>query len=86
MAQFILVVDGISGAQLQKAMEVVNKSGDKLNLVPQASSGNQVQTPSMSSHKENKPNALEQYNHVRFEWNHEAAQLGAEIIQALAAN
>lgn len=86
MAQFILVASGINGQQLQKAMEVVNKSSGKLNFVPQQTQAQSVNSPGMSSHKDQQaPNKPEEYNHARFEWNHEAAQLGSEIIQALAS-
>ena len=83
MAQFVLVANGVSGAQLQRAMEVVNKSGNKLNFVPQQTTQHGITSGSMSSHREaNKP---EEYSHARFEWQHDAADLGAEIIKALAS-
>lgn len=86
MAQFILVASGINGQQLQKAMEVVNKSNGRLNFVPQQTNQHSVQSGGMSSHRDQQsPNKLEEYNLARFEWNHEAAQLGSEIIQALAS-
>ena len=52
MAQFVLVANGINGSQLQKAMEVVNKSGNKLNFVPQQTTQHGVSSGSMSSHRE----------------------------------
>jgi hypothetical protein len=86
MAQFVLVAIGINGQQLQKAMEVVNKSNGKLNFVPQQTNSQSVTSPGMSSHKDQQtPNKPEEYNHARFEWNHDAASLGSEVIQALAS-
>jgi hypothetical protein len=62
------------------------KDGGKLPFVPQQTNAQSVNSPGMSSHKDQQtPNKPEEYNHVRFEWNHEAALLGSEIIQALAS-
>ena len=84
MAQFILVATGVSGSQFQKAMEVVNKSKGKLSLVPQQTANHGITSPGMSSTRPNNPGTEETYQNIRFEWQHDAADLGAEVIQALA--
>lgn len=83
MAQFTLVASEVSGPNFQKAMDVVNKSGGRLVFVPQQTSQHGIQTQSMSSGKAN-PNAQETYQNIRFEWQHDAADLGAELTKALA--
>jgi hypothetical protein len=80
LAQFILVSNGINGIQFQKAMEVVNKSGGKISLIPQNSQSGSVNSPGMSS---NKAGNTEIYNQVRFEWDHTSTDLAIELLTAL---
>jgi len=83
MAQFVLVANGITNVQFEKAMEIKIQSGSKVSLVPQPTNNNGVQTQSMNSSKL-KPDAEELLSIVRFEWNEHGAEFGAKIVHALA--
>jgi len=84
MAQFVLVANGASNVDFEKAMEVKIKSAGKVKFVPQAvgqgaTGGHNVVTGSMNS-------ANEILSSVRFEWDQSGHQFGAEIVNALAGH
>src|ERR1700730_1420226 len=89
MAQFVLVGNGVTNEAFEKAMEIKIHSKDKVKFVPQGSPNNQggisVSSPAMASVKPS-PNAQEHLNSVRFEWDQEGHEFGAEIVGALAGH
>jgi hypothetical protein len=86
MSQFVLVANGISSEDFEKAMEVKIRSGGKISFLPQQVQGQHgVTTQSMSSVKAS-PAALEVLNSVRFEWAHDGEEFGAEIVRVLAGH
>jgi hypothetical protein len=88
MAQFVLVSSGISNAQFEKSMEIMNRSDGKITFVPQAiRDQNGVTTPGMSSHKATADAPAQEgeiLNTVRFEWTESGADFGSEIVKVLA--
>ena len=87
MAQFILVANGVSNADFEKAFEVKLKAGGKINFLPQPvqqGQGSGVASTGLNSVKP--PNAPEVLNGVRFEWDQTGEEFGAEIVRALAGH
>jgi len=85
MAHFVLVANGISSENFEKAMEVKILAAGRISFIPQPAQQHGVNTQSMSSARAN-PNAPEILNSVRFEWDHEGEELGAELARALAGH
>ena len=88
MSQFILVANGISNENFEKAMEEKIRSGGKVTFVPQHGNQHGVTTGGMSSTKQNPqtPNGPDVLNMVRFEWTHDGEEFGAEIARTLAGH
>ena len=88
MSQFVLVASGISNENFEKAMEEKIRSGGKVMFVPQHTTQQGVTSVGMSSVKQT-PNSLSSpdvLNMVRFEWNHDGEEFGAEIVWVLAGH
>jgi hypothetical protein len=90
MAQFVLVANGISSEDFEKAMAIKIRAGGKVSFVPQVVQGQHgVTTHGMSSAKvaPQNPNSQEEVlNVVRFEWDQSGEEFGAEIVRALAGH
>jgi hypothetical protein len=88
MSQFVLVAGGISNENFEKAMEVKIRSSGKITFVPQHGNQHGVTTTGMTSTKVNpqQPTGADVINMVRFEWNHDGEEFGAEIVRALAGH
>ena len=83
MAQFVLVMSGVTNEQFDRAFDIKNKAGDKVRFVPQQSHDHNVTTSGMSSGKQAQ-NAKETIQLLRFEWDNSGAEFEAEIIKAVA--
>ena len=86
MAQFTLVINEVSGEELEKIIGIQVKSGNKLTFVPQGLQGQQtgavVLSPTMAKgtvNVGNPPKSTIVYNNVRIEWNMDAAQFATEL-------
>jgi hypothetical protein len=79
MTQFILVANGITNENFEKAMEVKIRAAAKITFVPQGASQHGATTQSMSSAKPASNAPAEVLNSVRFEWTHDGEELGAEF-------
>ena len=88
MAQFVLVASGITNENFEKAMEVKIRSAGAITFVPQQSNQHGVNAAGMSSVKVNpqQPTSADVLNMVRFEWNHDGEEFGAEIVRVLAGH
>jgi hypothetical protein len=89
MAQFVLVANGITNVQFEKAMEIKIRSGNKVAFVPQGAQQGQGQSHgvgsgAMTSTKQQ--NAEDLLTGVRFEWPELGAEFGADIVRALAGH
>ena len=69
-------------------MEIKIRSDRKVSFVPQHGSQYGVTTTGMASvaPTPQNPNAPEVINTVRFEWNQDGEEFGAEIVRALAGH
>jgi hypothetical protein len=88
MPTFVLVANGINKKQFEKATELSTKAGNKLSFVPQASNANGANTQGLTTYRPNpmpnQPSAEELFSNVRYEWNIEGAEFGAELVKILA--
>ena len=84
MAQFVLVINGISTSQLEKVLEIKNKSEGKVDFVPQHSNEHGVQTTQMTSVKKDQ-NSPEVVSSLRLEWADRGSQFGAQIVKLFGA-
>ena len=84
MAQFVLITSGVTDADFEKAMEIKIRAQQKVVFVPQNSDNQGVQSQGMYSAKPNPGAIQELLNLVRFEWNQDGAEFGAEIVKLLA--
>ena len=87
MPQFVFVASGISNEHFEIAMDVKIKSRDTVKFVPQGNPQHNggVISPGMSSAKI-PANAPELLHNVRFEWDQNGAEFGAEIVRVLAGH
>lgn len=83
MPQFVLVANVASGLQLEKAMEIKNKSNGKITLIPQSTTNHSVTTQGMSSMTPPQEKR-EVFNSVRFEWDGTGIEHGVKLLEALA--
>ena len=87
MAQFILVANGVTNENFEKAMEVKIRSGAKITFVPQHSQQHGVTSSGMSSTKGGSQQATaDLLNTIRFEWNRDGEEFGAELVRVLAGH
>ena len=85
MAQFVFVASGISNEHFEKAMEVKIKSVNAIRFVPQGHQAGGISSPGMSSVRpQNGPAGPDLLQNVRFEWDQDGAEFGAEIVRVLA--
>ncbi len=90
MSHFILVSNGVTSAQFEKALEVQIKSKGAVTFTPQPMAQNSpinngVSSNGMVSQKINTGKGVEDIqNGVRFEWDEGGAHFGSEIVRLLA--
>jgi hypothetical protein len=92
MPQFVLVANGVTSAQFEKALEVKIRSGSAVSFIPQAMlqqipTSQGVSSLGMATGQirpiQSKP-PEEVLNGVRFEWGENASEFGSEIVKMLA--
>ena len=83
MAHFILIANQITQKDFEKTLEIANKSGAKVEFVPQG--GNRVGVNSSAMHSvELKDKEEPGLSSVRFEWAEDGANFGAKIVTLFA--
>jgi hypothetical protein len=91
MAQFVLVANGVSNVDFERALAIANNPASKVTFTPQpvqappATPG--VSSPGLTSvPTQPQPGAAHVLNGVRFEWDSTSYVLGAQIVNALAGH
>jgi hypothetical protein len=87
MAQFVFVASSISNEDFEMAMEAKTRSGSAVKFVPQGQTQiSGVASPGMSAAKPQNSTGVEVLHNVRFEWDQNGAEFGAEIVRVLAGH
>ena len=87
MAQFVFVASSISNEDFEMAMEAKTRSGSAVKFVPQGQTQiSGVASPGMSAAKPQNSTGVEVLHNVRFEWDQNGAEFGAEIVRVMAGH
>lgn len=84
MAQFVMVINGVSAEEMEKVFTIQAKSDNKFRFVPQAiqMQGNNVGSQAFNQQQINQgnpPKSRSIYNNVRLEWDEHGAHFAKDI-------